>query len=89
MAMAFERKTCPACREEMVEGFILDVAHAGRLVSRWLKGSPEMSSWMGVKMGVKTKGRECRNITAYRCTKCGLLQSYAIEEVPAPSRWRY
>ena len=74
---------CPDCNETMVEGFILDMTSGSRLVPRWLKGSPEMDAWMGVK----TKGRECRNVLSYRCEQCGPLRSYAETEVNPPSMW--
>jgi hypothetical protein len=76
-----DKKQCPECRAEMVEGVILDMAHSGRFVPRWLAGHPEKSLWTGVK----TKGKECRLVETYRCVKCGLLKSYATTEVDPPN----
>jgi hypothetical protein len=41
--MASEKKQCPDCRADMVEGFILDMTYGGQLVPRWLAGRPEKS----------------------------------------------
>ncbi|MBA3711981.1 MAG: hypothetical protein H0W76_05960 [Pyrinomonadaceae bacterium] len=78
-------KKCPDCAEEMVEGFILDMAYGGTLVPRWIKGRPEKSFWEGVK----AKGKECRSVETYRCVKCGLLRSYAVTEAGLPGIWGY
>ena len=81
--MAAEKKSCPDCNGEMVEGFILDMTYGGQLVPRWLEGRAEKSMWTGVK----AKGKACRSVETYRCTKCGLLRSYANAEVDPPSMW--
>jgi hypothetical protein len=66
---------CPKCDAEMKEGFILDAAHAGKLVSRWVSGRPEESLWGGTAI----KGREQYFIQSFRCGACGYLESYAAE----------
>jgi hypothetical protein len=81
--MANTAKKCPDCGGGMVEGFILDLTYGAQVVPRWVKGSPEKSAWTGVK----AKGKECRSVETYRCTKCGLLRSYANTEVDPPSIW--
>lgn len=55
--MASQKKQCPDCRSDTVEGFILDMTYGGQLVPRWVAGSPEKSIWTGVK----AKGKECRS----------------------------
>lgn len=66
---------CPQCREAMEEGYVLELADGNRRrVSQWIEGEPEKSFWFGLK----TDGHEQHPITAYRCTRCGLLQHYAI-----------
>jgi hypothetical protein len=57
----------------MEEGFIPDMSYGAILVGSWLEGAPE-KSWTG---GVKMKGKRRLSITAYRCTSCGYLESYA------------
>ena len=81
--MASDKRTCPECGSSMVEGFIVDMAHGARMVPRWIAGAPERT-WGA---GAKTKGKEARTVETYRCTKCGLLRSYAYEQVTAPSFW--
>jgi len=67
---------CPACREPMEQGFVLDRGHGnqGRL-PEWVEGTPEKNFWVGIK----TKGKEKYTVLAFRCPRCGLLQSYALE----------
>ena len=77
--MADKERKCSECGGAMEEGFILDKSYGASLISRWLKGHPE-SGWQGAK----TKGKECRSIETWRCVECGLLKSYAIEEVDPP-----
>ena len=64
---------CPKCRGSMAEGFILDQAYGGRLVSGWVEGKPQKSFWVGVKLD----GRKPVEIAAWRCTSCGFLENYA------------
>jgi hypothetical protein len=68
----------------MTEGFIVDITHGARMAPRWIAGAPERS-WGS---GIKTKGKECRWVATYRCTKCGLLRSYANEETKPPTFWQ-
>jgi hypothetical protein len=70
-------KTCSKCSGKMEEGFSLERAHGGFVALRWLQGRPEPSFWQGTK----TKGKDCRAIVTYRCTRCGYLESYANEVV--------
>jgi len=66
---------CPACRESMEAGFILDhTQHSSSTVSNWVEGQPVKSFWTGLKI----KDREQHPITSYRCPHCGLLQNYAL-----------
>jgi hypothetical protein len=43
------------------------------LIGSWVAGVPK-KGWIG---GVKLKGRRMSDITTYRCTSCGYLESYA------------
>jgi len=65
---------CPKCKAAMEEGFILDREHGGVAVSQWVEGEPERSFWTGIK----TRGREKFQVTTYRCSGCGYLESYAL-----------
>jgi len=62
---------CPKCKGAMTDGCVVD--HAGSdfpLVSEWAAEPPKMG-WFGVKL------KDLRQITTYRCTSCGYLESYA------------
>ena len=72
--MSTTEPVCPQCRERMEEGLLLDRGHGNRLtVLEWLAGQPEPSFWRGLE----TKGRRKRRLVAYRCPRCGLVQTYA------------
>lgn len=59
----------------MEEGFVLDRGEGdGKRVSAWIEGRPQRA-WYGLK----TKGRQMRSVQTFRCTKCGYLESYAVE----------
>ena len=65
---------CPKCNGEMKQGFILDhKGYASCVVAKWQPGEPQKSFWRGVL------SKDCPHyeITAYRCTGCGYLESYA------------
>ena len=65
---------CPKCNGEMKQGFILDHKdHASSVVAKWQAGEPGKSFWRGVQ----SKDGPHYEITAYRCTGCGYLESYA------------
>ncbi len=73
--MAMSEPNCPYCRERMEEGFVLDRGHANQArLPEWVEGTPERNFWVGIK----TKGKEKHTVIAYRCPRCGLLQSYAL-----------
>ena len=65
--------SCPKCNGRMEEGFILDRSHGYVEVSRWVEGPPQTSFWFGLK--VPADG--ARQVTTYRCSECGYLESYA------------
>lgn len=67
---------CPRCDGEMQEGFLLDRGDLEmRHPSVWVAGAPEKSLWLGTKI----EGRPSFQISSYRCTSCGYLESYARE----------
>lgn len=63
---------CSKCQGSMTEGFVIDEAHGSKSVSTWIEGAP-VRSWLGIK----TKGKAKHEIQTWRCTRCGLLESYA------------
>jgi predicted nucleic-acid-binding Zn-ribbon protein len=75
---------CLRCGGQQEIGFGIDVGHSYVQPSRWVKGPPESSWWQGVK----TSGVECRRIDYWRCSRCGLLEAYALESVEAPGLFK-
>jgi len=65
--------SCPKCQGSMSEGFVIDHTHGSRAASNWVEGPPERSFWTGVRLRGKTQ----LPISAWRCTSCGFLESYA------------
>jgi predicted nucleic-acid-binding Zn-ribbon protein len=66
---------CPKCRSRMDEGFIKDDTYGAVHASKWVEGPPEKSFWTGTK----TRGKKLVQVTTFRCTKCGFLESYATD----------
>ena len=58
----------------MQPGFFLERKHGDRrAATEWVEGLPQKSFWTGVK----TSGRQIFPVIAYRCERCGFLESYA------------
>ena len=71
---------CPKCRQPMQPGYLLDGRDSGgRAVSEWVEGAPEKSFWVGLKIGE----RRVFKVTAFRCDRCGFLETYALPDPPA------
>ena len=68
---------CPKCKNQMIEGFLLDRNNEVKLPSVWVAGVPENSQWVGLK----TKNRDIFNIQAFRCSHCSYLEFYTTEKV--------
>ncbi len=64
---------CPKCEGSMTEGVVIDNTYGSRGISSWLEGAPVKSKWVGLKLG----GKKPIEIRAYRCSRCGFLESYA------------
>jgi len=68
---------CPKCRTAMDPGIMLDRGDHNYLNTvEWLEGKAEKSFWTGLK----TKGKERLPVQTWRCSRCGYLESYAIEK---------
>ena len=73
--MSSHEPRCPDCKEPMELGFVLDRGHANsKKISVWVSGTYQPSFWTGVKNFAE---RDKREVESYRCTRCGLLRSYA------------
>lgn len=71
--MASQKRECPKCRAGMDEGFMLDHTHG--YAPTFVLG-PMRSAWWGVKL----KGQAKFNVITYRCSRCGFLESYGLEQ---------
>ena len=66
--------TCPKCGGSMSAGFIVDQGYGTAHVSTWQDGEPKKSFWLGLK---QSKSDQVA-VTAFRCGRCGYLESYAL-----------
>ena len=66
--------SCEKCNVKMEEGILLDLGDSNRMYAvSWVRAPVEKSFWAGLR--IKSKPRF--QVLAYRCPKCGYLQSYA------------
>jgi hypothetical protein len=73
--------TCPDCGSAMEAGFVVDHGESEMpRVASWVEGAPEDAKFLGMKVGIKLKGRRKIPIGALRCTRCGLLKLYAMNQ---------
>lgn len=54
---------------------MLDHTHGGYALPTFVLG-PMRRAWWGVKL----KGQAKFNVITYRCSRCGFLESYALEQ---------
>ena len=71
--MASRPSDCPRCGGALEPGYVVDEGYGTRTVAKWISGEPERSMWTGLK----TRDKDKLDITAYRCRRCGYLESYA------------
>jgi len=64
---------CPRCQGTMEQGFTLSGRDSYCRVSSWVPGPPKKHLLLGLKLP-----RKPIDIQAWRCTRCGLLENYAI-----------
>jgi predicted nucleic-acid-binding Zn-ribbon protein len=72
---------CPKCSGRMEEGFTLDHTRNGQTAAKWVEGQPQKSFWVGVK----APSGATHPIATFRCSRCGYLESYALEGRPGRS----
>jgi hypothetical protein len=76
--MSTKTPNCRTCREPMEEGWIADHGHANVLREpKWIEGEPQLQRWLGINWGPSAKGKKQLVVTAWRCPRCGMLESYA------------
>ncbi len=66
---------CARCDGPMKEGFVLDNNRHAPAVAHWAEGKPEYSFLRTLKM----RGRKKLPVRTFRCSRCGYLESYAVE----------
>lgn len=64
---------CAKCGGELAEGFVPAEGQSSGAVSTWIAGAPQF----GFLGNVKIEGKTAHRIRVFRCSKCGLLESYA------------
>jgi predicted nucleic-acid-binding Zn-ribbon protein len=70
--MMADNLTCPKCKGAMEQGVIPDQGYGKVWVSSWQRNSEK-----GFFGSLKTWKVKRTEIAAYRCMKCGYLESYA------------
>jgi hypothetical protein len=68
---------CPKCNSEMQEGFVIDRSHGNSAtLPVWASGAPERHWFRGLKL----RGRARFRVLTRRCRRCGLLESFALDQ---------
>ncbi len=70
--------SCPKCKGEMVQGYVLDFTPVGARVRQWNSGAPKSPAWAVIRDSITQIP-----IGTFRCQSCGFLESYAREEFAA------
>ena len=74
MAVPRASLSCPRCGGTMETGYIVDEGYrSSRSVPKWSPGEPVKSFWTGLKV----RKSDQRQVTTYRCRRCGYLENYA------------
>ena len=77
--MPHAERTCPDCGRAMTVGSLIDYRRGSAHPSEWVDSRPEIGFWTG-----KVKNEPRYEVTAYRCSGCGLLKLYADEPATGP-----
>jgi len=65
--------SCPRCGGGMDAGYSIAKTNKVKSIPKWAPGQPVKSIWTGFKV----KNADLKDITTYRCRRCGYLESYA------------
>ncbi|HEX8317626.1 hypothetical protein [Longimicrobium sp.] len=72
---------CAECGGEMEPGFVVDRGDYSVAAQQyWVGGEPTMQKFLGMTAGLKVSDRPRYDVTTLRCSRCGLLRSYARPE---------
>ncbi|MDB5677093.1 MAG: hypothetical protein JWM94_95 [Sphingomonas bacterium] len=69
-------KECAKCGGTMTVGVIVGRNHGSSYPERWQKGEAIVSKWWGLREDRKAQ----LDVETWRCTRCGYLESYAVEK---------
>ena len=75
--MNTESIRCSKCNGDMVQGFLFE--SEGHMLETWVEGEPRKSWWGGAKVPKEQRVP----VATFRCSMCGLLESYARPEFGA------
>lgn len=64
---------CPKCQGKMGDGVIVDRGYGQSFISHWLPALIKVSRWFGLKV----RKKDVIPTVTLRCTRCGILESYA------------
>ncbi len=67
---------CGKCGGTLKEGFLVDSSKNATRVAEWAEGAPQY--W--VLRILRMRGRRKLPVRSFRCSRCGFLESYALEE---------
>jgi len=65
--------TCPKCKGDMEQGYVVDYNLAAPMQSKWIPGEPDTSFWSANTIDKK----KLVPVSTFRCINCGYLESYA------------
>ena len=65
----------------MSEGSFVYRVNANHDPVLWVEGIPQKRSFLGIKgQNLNVSGKETLETANYRCTACGLIETYAVQE---------
>ena len=74
---------CLKCEAEMIQGFIPESSHSGKLVSSWVEGKPKESFWSRTKVPilghVPIGAFRCKCVGSSSCMQTGSLLPSDLE----------
>ncbi|QDT42741.1 hypothetical protein Pan241w_28300 [Gimesia alba] len=72
---------CPKCNAEMEKGYLLDSSYGGARKAAWVKGDELPTIKItAFPPAVEITGEQYE-LAVYRCPSCGLVETYATEQV--------
>ena len=77
--MEENRYTCAKCGNPMVRGYGADKSQVHLFTLSWVDGEPVNATMLGITGdNLNMRGPTPRVVRGLRCSKCGLIQHYAV-----------